>query len=82
MEPDLNHLADLILALASQSEGLSEKVFNETGFDTTLREFTNVLELPPTWRANAGLNAVNFVIKSNLTWKGIAFRLQRFANTI
>jgi glycosyltransferase involved in cell wall biosynthesis len=82
MEPDPNHLSALILALASQSEGLSEKVVDFTGFDTALREFTNILELQPTWRANAGLNAVNFVIQSNLTWKGVALRLQRFANTI
>ena len=80
MEPDPNHLATLILTLASQSEGLSDKAINGTDFDTSIREFTNVLSLPPQWRANAGINAANYVIQSNLTWEGVALRLQRLAN--
>jgi glycosyltransferase involved in cell wall biosynthesis len=81
MEPDPEHLKSLILTLSSQYEG-NPTVINKniTFFNESIkRAFTNTIDLPSTWRANAGVNAAEYVLQKNLTWKGVAWRLQQLA---
>jgi glycosyltransferase involved in cell wall biosynthesis len=81
MEPDSDHLKSLILTLSSQYEG-NPTVINKniTLFNESIkRAFTNTIDLPSTWRANAGVNAAEYVLQKNLTWKGVSRRLQQLA---